>query len=95
MSTNGWDPAVLERFRADDFVRSFPGAFDAIGTTDDLQRIAPLIPEEWLAPSATGSARSCAAAVRGQLELGCDAVILHGATPNQLEPIVAAYRDAA
>ena len=95
VSTNGWDPAVLERFRADDFVRSFPGAFAAIGTTDDLQRIAPLIPEEWLAPSATGSARSCAAAVRGQLELGCDAGVLHGATPNQLEPIVAAYRDAA
>jgi len=30
---NGWDPEVLARFRADPFVSSFPGAFDAAGTT--------------------------------------------------------------
>ncbi len=95
VSTNGWDPAVLERFRADDFVRSFPGAFDAIGSTEDLERIAPLIPDEWLASSATGSPERCVAAVRAQVDLGCDAVILHGATPIQLEPILAAYPVAA
>ncbi|MEO1064027.1 MAG: TIGR03857 family LLM class F420-dependent oxidoreductase [Actinomycetota bacterium] len=91
VTTNRWDPAVLERFRADEFVSSFPGAFDAIGTTEDLERIAPLIPDEWLAASATGSAEACVDAVRGQLALGCDAVILHGATPEQLEPILSAY----
>ena len=53
--TNNWDPEVLKRFRADEFVRTFPGALDAKGTTEDLERVAPLIPEEWLAPSASGT----------------------------------------
>ena len=26
---NGWDPDVLERFRADELVQGYPGAFDA------------------------------------------------------------------
>ena len=89
--TNNWDPAVLKRFREDEFVRSFPGALDAKGTTEDLERVAPLIPEEWLAPSAQGTPEQCAAAVRGQFDLGCDGVIMHGATPEELAPIVQAY----
>jgi probable F420-dependent oxidoreductase len=89
--TNNWDPAVLTRFREDEFVRSFPGALDAKGTTEDLERVAPLIPEEWLAPSAQGTPEQCVAAVRGQFDLGCDGVIMHGATPEELAPIVQAY----
>lgn len=89
--TNNWDPAVLGRFREDDFVRTFLGALDAKGTTADLERVAPLIPDEWLAPSATGTPGQCAAAVRNQFALGCDGVIMHGASPAELEPIVNAY----
>lgn len=89
--TNNWDPEVLRRFREDEFVATFGAAFDAKGTTEDLERIAHLIPDEWLAPSATGTPEQCAAAVRKQLELGCDGVIMHGATPAELEPIVKAY----
>jgi len=33
--------------------------------------------------------------VRNQLDLGCDGVILHGATPTELAPIVAEYRRSA
>lgn len=91
--TNGWDPEVLRRFREDEFVRTFPGALDAKGTTADLERVAPLIPEEWLAPSAQGTPAQCAAAVRRQFDLGCDGVIMHGATPEELAPIVAAYAE--
>ena len=90
--TNGWDPAVLERFRADPLVANFPGAIDAIATTEQLEHVASLIPEPWLAPAAVGSPRNCVAAIRNQFELGCDGVILHGASPSELEPIVAAYR---
>jgi probable F420-dependent oxidoreductase len=93
--TNKWDPAVLKRFREDEFVRRFPGALDAKGTTEDLERVAPLIPDEWLAPSATGTPDQCVAAVKHQLELGCDGVIMHGATPAELEPIVNAYAQNA
>lgn len=89
--TNDWDPEVLRRFREDEFVRTFPGALDAKGTTQDLERVAPLIPQEWLAPSAQGSPSQCVAAIKGQFDLGCDGVIMHGATPAELAPIVAAY----
>lgn len=91
VKTNNWDPSVLKRFRDDEFVRTFPGALDAKGTTQDLERVAPLIPEEWLAPSAQGSPEQCVAAVKNQFALGCDGVIMHGATPAELEPIVRAY----
>ena len=63
-----------------------------MATTDQLEHIATLIPDEWLAPSATGAPEQCAAAVRDQLALGCDGVILHGATPDELAPVVEAYR---
>jgi probable F420-dependent oxidoreductase len=90
--TNGWDPAALERFRADEMVSSFAGGFDQTATTEQLEHVATLLPDEWLAPAATGTPEQCVDAVRGQLALGCDGVILHGATPTELAPIVAAYR---
>jgi probable F420-dependent oxidoreductase len=93
--TNDWDPKVLERFRADDVVKSVPGAIDGKATTDQLEHIATLIPDEWLAPAATGTPEQCAEAVRRQMDLGADRVILHGASPSELAPIVAAYRAAS
>jgi len=92
--TNGWDPSVLARFRADPMVASFRGALDAKATTDELEHVATLIPDEWLAPAATGSPEQCAALVARQRELGADAVILHGAAPSELAPVVEAYRAA-
>ena len=95
VSTNGWDPKVLERFRADPLVAGFAGALDDKATTEQLEHVATLIPAEWLAPAATGPVERCAAAVRGQLDLGADGVILHGAAPADLAPIVRTYRDVA
>jgi probable F420-dependent oxidoreductase len=89
--TNGWDPAVLERFRADELVAGFAGGLDVAGTPDVLEHIATLLPDEWLAPMASGSPDQCVAAIRGQFALGCDGVIMHGATPSELAPIIAAY----
>lgn len=89
--TNDWDPDVLERFRADEVVRSVPGAIDDVATTEQLEHVAGLIPDEWLAPSATGSPSECVEAIRGQFDLGCDGVILHGANPTELSPIVDEY----
>jgi probable F420-dependent oxidoreductase len=93
--TNGWDPAVLDRFRADPLVAGFRGALDDKASTEELQHVATLIPDAWLAPAATGSPEQCVTAIRGQLALGCDGVILHGATPAQLAPIIQAYRKDA
>ena len=90
--TNNWDPAVLDRFRADPLVAGFRGALDAKATTAELEHVATLIPDEWLAPAATGSPEQCAAAVLRQFDLGADSVILHGAAPAELAPVVEAYR---
>ena len=92
VETNRWDPAMLERFRKDELVAGFRGALDASATTEQLEHVATLIPEEWLSAAATGSPERCVEKVLGQFELGCDGVILHGASPEQLAPIVAAYR---
>jgi probable F420-dependent oxidoreductase len=89
--TNGWDPEVLARFRADPFVAGFRGALDGKATTAELEHVATLIPDEWLAPAGYGTPEQVAAAVVHQLELGADGVILHGAAPAELAPIVAAY----
>jgi probable F420-dependent oxidoreductase len=94
VKTNQWDPAVLQHFRADPFVAGFRGSLDTTATTEQLEHVATLIPEQWLAFAATGSAERCVEKIQGQFELGCDGVILHGASPAELEPIVAAYRKA-
>ena len=92
--TNGWDEAVVDRFLADEVVQSVRG-LDVVGTTEQLEHVATLIPAEWLAPAAVGSPSQCVAAVRNQLDLGCDGVIMHGATPAELAPVVAEYRATA
>ena len=90
--TNGWDPEVLARFRADEVVAAVPGAIDAVADTATLEHIATLLPDAWLEPAATGPADRCAERVLRQFDLGVDGVIMHGATPDELAPVVAAYR---
>ena len=92
VSTNGWDPAVLQRFREDEVVHVDPGGIDHKATAEQIEHIATLIPDEWLEPSATGSAQQCVDRMRKEFDYGADALIMHGATPDELEPIVAAYR---
>jgi 5,10-methylenetetrahydromethanopterin reductase len=92
VKANGWDLADYERFRADPLVQGYPGAFDAIGTTEELTHLASVLPDAWLAAAATGSAEQCARRVVDQLDAGADSVILHGATPTELAPVLAAYR---
>jgi len=92
VATNHWDPLVLQRFRADPVVQSIGGGIDAKATAEQIAHIAGLIPDEWLEPAATGSPGQCVQRIRKEFDLGADAVILHGATPAELEPIVGEYR---
>jgi 5,10-methylenetetrahydromethanopterin reductase len=93
VKTNRWDPAVLQRFRDDSLVKGFPGALDTLATTEQLEHVATLIPDDWLAAAATGSPERCVDKILEQFDLGCDGVILHGASPAELAPVVAAYRE--
>jgi 5,10-methylenetetrahydromethanopterin reductase len=92
IATNGWSAEPLARFRADPVVTSIRGAIDTIATARELEHIRDLLPAQWLEPAALGSATECAAQVNKQFELGVDGVIMHGATPQELAPVVDAYR---
>ena len=67
-------------------VTSIAGGIDHKATPEQIEHIATLIPDEWLEPSATGSAQQCVDRVRAEFDHGADAVIMHGATPDELEP---------
>ncbi len=54
-----------------------PGARSTPATTEELGQIAELIPDEWLAASATPKAPSSAAVVAAQFDPGADSVVLH------------------
>lgn len=92
LQANAWDPEVLARFRADEFVRSFRGAIDGHASVEQLQQVAKLIPDAWLSASATGTPVQCAEAIAREFDYGVSGVILHGATPEELASVVQAYR---
>ncbi|WP_370289392.1 TIGR03857 family LLM class F420-dependent oxidoreductase [Nocardioides sp.] len=91
---NGWDPAALAEFRAHPLVQGYPGAFDAIGTVEELRRLQEeALPAAWLAASATGTPAACASRIADQLDAGADSVVLHGATPSELASVLDAWRE--
>lgn len=93
VATNHWDPALLTRFKEHPFVTGFHGAFDAVGSVEDLERLRDdVLPPEWLAASITGTATECARQVADQFAAtGVDSVIMHGVTPEQLAGVLAHY----
>jgi 5,10-methylenetetrahydromethanopterin reductase len=95
VAVNGWDPAVWERLKSSEVftTAAAAGAIDASADTETLLRIAELVPDEWLSASARGRAEDAAATIVRELELGCHSVILHGAEPHEIAPMVTAYRD--
>jgi 5,10-methylenetetrahydromethanopterin reductase len=93
VKVNDWDPAVLARFRADEVVTGVQGGIDSTATPAELEHIAGLLPDEWLAIAATGGPAQCAEEIVRQFNLGVTGVIMHGATPAELSSVVAAYRD--
>ncbi|WP_435768840.1 TIGR03857 family LLM class F420-dependent oxidoreductase [Nocardioides sp. SYSU DS0651] len=90
---NGWSLDALKRFREHPLVTDSSGAFDAVGTVAELSRLRDeALPVEWLEASATGPADRCARRIQDQLDAGADSVVLHGATPSELVPVVDAWR---
>lgn len=90
--TDDWDPAVHRRFREGEVVRFVPGGIDHRATSGQIEHIADLIPDEWLEAAATGTPQRCAERIRRERALGADAVIMLGATPAELAPVVEAHR---
>ncbi|MBA59876.1 MAG: TIGR03857 family LLM class F420-dependent oxidoreductase [Gammaproteobacteria bacterium] len=90
--TNNWEFKELDNFRKSEIVRHFQGAIDQMASFDELQQIEELIPEDWLSHSAMGSPRNCVEVINKQFDLGCDGVILHGASPDELGPVIREYK---
>ena len=69
-----------------------PATADAVpsASLETLQRIAELIPAEWLDAVAKGSPQDCAKIIARQYDLGVHSVIMHGASPHELAPVVEA-----
>ena len=95
VQTNGWDPAVLERFRADQVVAGVPRRHRRRWPTPaTLEHIADAAPRRVArAGRHRLTASSAPSGCSRQFDLGVDGVIMHGATPDQLAPVVEAYRD--
>lgn len=92
MRANRWNTADLDRIRATSAFTEATGPIDATATYRQLVELAHVVPRHWVADSAVGSPTTCASALATQFDLGVDSVILHGATPSELEPVVTAYR---
>ena len=91
--TNNWDTTDLHRFRTADVVRGLGRWADELRDIDTLKALEKAIPRSWLDCAAVGTAAECARKVRDQFDLGVDGVIMHGATPVELTPVVHSYRD--
>jgi alkanesulfonate monooxygenase SsuD/methylene tetrahydromethanopterin reductase-like flavin-dependent oxidoreductase (luciferase family) len=91
VAANGWDTRTLDTFRENPLVAQMHGAIDSIATLEQLGEIETLIPKAWL-PAAAGSAEECAARIVDQFHAGADGVILHASRPNELAPVLKAYR---
>ncbi|MEU7019970.1 TIGR03857 family LLM class F420-dependent oxidoreductase [Streptomyces sp. NPDC046203] len=91
---NGWDPSVLERLRAHPQLSSLGQALaDETYRPDELAGPARLVPDDWLtASTALGSPADCARRLAAYLDAGADELILHGAPPGRLAPVVGAFR---
>ena len=96
VSVNGWDPGAWERLKTLRAVhrgglgrrRHRRDRVDA----ETLQRLGEMVPDEWLDASAHGRPEDAARTIVRELELGCHSVILHGAEPTEIAPMVSAYR---
>jgi alkanesulfonate monooxygenase SsuD/methylene tetrahydromethanopterin reductase-like flavin-dependent oxidoreductase (luciferase family) len=71
------------------------GAADSVFTKDELGEVSSALPQEWLADAAAvGSAAVCAARLRQYLAAGADEILVHGAVPDLLGPVLQHLRAA-
>ncbi len=96
VSVNGWDPAPWERLKTSE-------VFTDRGRGRRHRRARPTprrcsgspswCPTSGSTASARGRSEDAAATIARELELGCHSVILHGAEPHEIAPMVDAYRE--
>lgn len=94
LEANGWASAPLEPFRAAvaEAVAENKAAGEPLKGREVLIKPSRLLPAEWWRETAAiGSAAECAARLHDFLDAGADEIIIHGVTPEGLEPTVKAF----
>ena len=93
---NGWDPDILTKLRAHPQIASLHGKpADQAFTRQELVEVSRILPEEWLDQGAAiGTAARCADQLMKFLDAGADEILLHGAAPKDMGPLVRELRRA-
>jgi len=92
VQANGWDEAPLKALREHPMFAGVRKLADQAFTREQLVEVARVLPPEWLSTtSAVGTAAQCARRLQDFIAAGADELILHGSTPDQLGPTVAAF----
>ena len=88
--THGWPGTIWEMLPS---VRALsdPASYGG-DAADSFDVVAPSIPGFGFSGEPAEGPEQCVDRIQGQFDLGCDGVILHGASPVELEPIVGAWR---
>jgi 5,10-methylenetetrahydromethanopterin reductase len=89
-AVNGWDPGPLTRLRSHPLLDGIKGSADSVLTREQLVSVASVLPAAWTGDAAAiGSASACHEVFRRYREAGAEELVLHGSTPDRLEPLFA------
>jgi probable F420-dependent oxidoreductase len=87
-AVNGWHSEPLTRMRSHPLLAGIRGSADSVLTRDELMEVASVLPGEWTREAAAiGSARACHRVFENYRDAGADELVLHGSTPEQLDPL--------
>lgn len=93
VTMNGWDEGPMDRLAETGLGRLEYGQGDIEESRRQMARAARMLPPEWLTTgAAVGSVAHCVERLRAYLGAGADEILLHGTTPDQQGPLVAAAR---
>lgn len=94
VEANGWDRRYLEKIRNHTLMADLGKVTADQGLAkNQLVELAKEIPSEWLVEgNALGSSAQCATRLMEYIASGADAILLHGSSPSEMTPMVAALR---
>lgn len=96
VKANGWNAADLAAYRNDPRLLALEGKpADKAMTRAQLIELTDAMPSHWIPTTAAmGSSAECAAMLRTYINAGADEILIHGATPDQLAGVTAAWTAA-
>ncbi|OBH61995.1 LLM class F420-dependent oxidoreductase [Mycobacterium intracellulare] len=89
-AVNGWNREPLTRLRSHSLLAGIKASADSVLTREELVEVASALPMDWTGEAAAvGTARACHAMFERYRDAGADELVLHGSTPDRLDPLFA------